>query len=181
MTNDDLHAAERAAAVTFLDADRRADEPEPEPPTAADSRRWTDLIGFLLSVDPNGCWVAEHADEIVGFAVSQNRERLWFLVTYGVLPGWQGKGIGKHLMDAVLSHADGRPGLFSSTVHPAATRRYRLAGFTLYPRCGWLAGSTVRPFLRSAGSGTARAATSNGWTGLTTACAARAMAPTTST
>jgi hypothetical protein len=37
-------------------------------------------------------------------------------------------------MDAVLAHADGRPGMFSSSVHPGATRRYRLAGFLLYPQ-----------------------------------------------
>jgi hypothetical protein len=49
------------------------------------------------------------------------------------VPGEQGTGIGRRLMDAVLAHAGGRPGLFVSTVHPGATRRYRLAGFTLLP------------------------------------------------
>lgn len=137
MSPDDLHAAERAAAVTFLEADRlgrRVDEPEPEPPSPADSRRWIELIGYFLSVDPEGCRVAEDAGDIVGFAISQNRGARWFLATYGVLPGRQGTGIGKRLMDAVLAHADGRPGLFSATVHPGATRRYRLAGFTLHPQ-----------------------------------------------
>jgi hypothetical protein len=43
-------------------------------------------------------------------------------------------GIDKRLMGAVLSHANGRPGMFCSTVHPGATRRYRLAGFSLYPQ-----------------------------------------------
>ena len=32
-----------------------------------------------------------------------------YLATYGVLPGRQGKGIGKRLMDAVLRHAGNRP------------------------------------------------------------------------
>ncbi|GGU73265.1 hypothetical protein GCM10010211_43910 [Streptomyces albospinus] len=37
-------------------------------------------------------------------------------------------------MDAALAHADGRAGIFSSSVHPGATRRYRLAGFSLHPQ-----------------------------------------------
>lgn len=85
---------------------------------------------YLLAVDSGGCWVAADEHEVVGFAISQNRERFWFLATYGGLPDHQGTGIGKRLMDAVLRHADGRQGMFSSTVHPGATRRYRLAGFS---------------------------------------------------
>jgi GNAT superfamily N-acetyltransferase len=137
MSEDDLYATERASEVTFLEADRlnmRVGEPEPELSSPADTQRWVDRMQFFLTVDPEGCWVAEDTEDIVGFAISQNRGSLWFLATYGVLPGRQGKGIGKRLMDAVLAHADGRPGLFSATVHPGATRRYRLAGFTLHPQ-----------------------------------------------
>ena len=77
--------------------------------------------------------MAVDGDRVIGVAISQNRERLWYLATYSVLPGGQGLGTGRRLMDAVLAHAAGRPGMFISTVHPAATRRYRLAGFLLYP------------------------------------------------
>ncbi|MGK5629501.1 GNAT family N-acetyltransferase [Streptomyces sp. URMC 123] len=141
MREDDLPSAERASAVTFFEADRstrRVSYPEAEPRSAVASRQWIDRMRFCLSVDPGGCWVAvgegAGADSVVGFAVSQNRGRLWFLATYGVLPSHQGQGIGKRLMDAVLAHADGRPGIFSSSVHPGATRRYRLAGFSLHPQ-----------------------------------------------
>ncbi|WP_414166512.1 N-acetyltransferase family protein [Streptoverticillium reticulum] len=141
LQESDLPAAERASAVTFLAADRlarRACEPEAEPRSASGSQQWIDRMRYFLTVDPGGCWAAvdEAVDggAVVGFAVSQNRGRLWYLATYGVLPGRQGKGIGKRLMDAVLAHAEGRRGLFSSTVHPAATRRYRLAGFSLLPQ-----------------------------------------------
>ncbi|OPC77606.1 GNAT family N-acetyltransferase [Embleya scabrispora] len=137
MSEEDLHATERTSGITFLEADRetrRVNEPEPTPRSAAASRLWIDRMRHFLSVDPEGCWVAQDTRDIVGFAISQNRGSLWFLATYGVLPDRQGGGIGKRLMDAVLAHAAGRPGLFSSTVHPAATRRYRLAGFSLYPQ-----------------------------------------------
>jgi GNAT superfamily N-acetyltransferase len=137
MREDDLASAERASAETFLDADRlirRVNEPEIEPRSVEASRRWIDRMRFFLGVDPAGCWVAVDGDEVVGFAIAQNRDRLWYLATYGVLPELQGRGIGRRLMDAVLAHADGRPGLFSSTVHPGATRRYRLAGFSLLPQ-----------------------------------------------
>ncbi|MFF3222373.1 GNAT family N-acetyltransferase [Nocardia suismassiliense] len=137
MSADDLAKAERASDTTFLAADRRdrrVSEPEPEPRSEKAAKQWIDRMRYFLTVDPEGCWIAVAGDEVVGFAISQNRDRLWFLATYGVLPDRQGHGIGRQLMDAVLAHADDRAGLFSSTVHPGATRRYRVAGFTLHPQ-----------------------------------------------
>jgi GNAT superfamily N-acetyltransferase len=136
MREADLESAEHASGVTFLDGDRltrRVNEPEPQPRSEAHSARWIDRMRFFLSVDPGGCWVAVDGASVIGFAISQNRGSLWYLATYGVLPERQGLGIGKRLMDAVLAHAGKRAGMFISTVHPAATRRYRLAGFLLYP------------------------------------------------
>lgn len=136
MREADLESAERASAQTFFQGDRltrRVSEPEIQPRSEADSERWIDRMGFFLSVDPGGCWVAVDGDSVIGVAISQNRDRLWYLATYSVLPDRQGLGIGRGLMDAVLAHSAGRPGMFISTVHPAATRRYRLAGFLLYP------------------------------------------------
>ncbi|GLZ38106.1 GNAT family N-acetyltransferase [Actinokineospora sp. NBRC 105648] len=137
MREEDLPGAESASAVTFLDGDRRTrrvSDPEPEPRSAEASKLWIERMRFLLTTDPGGCWIAAAGDEVVGFAISQNRERFWYLATYGVLPDRQGTGIGKRLIDATLAHAGDRPGMFSSTVHPGATRRYRVAGFTLYPQ-----------------------------------------------
>ncbi|WBC15452.1 GNAT family N-acetyltransferase [Micromonospora sp. WMMA1998] len=137
MRVEDVPAAERASAVTFLEGDRlsrRVSEPEVQPRSAAVGKQWIDRMSYLVETDPGGCWVAVDGEDLVGFAISQNRGRVWYLATYGVLPGHQGHGLGRRLMDAVLAHADGRPGLFSSTVHPGATRRYRLAGFLLYPQ-----------------------------------------------
>lgn len=128
LTEADILAAERASVSTFVDG-----EPGAAPRPAAVTRQWIDRTRHFLAVDPAGCWVAAD-DDIVGFAFAQNRGALWFLWTYGVLPSRQGTGIGRRLMDAVLAHADGRPGMFSASSHAAATRRYRLAGFTLHPQ-----------------------------------------------
>ncbi|MFI6167096.1 GNAT family N-acetyltransferase [Nocardia sp. NPDC051052] len=137
MRADDLASAERASDEVFLDSDRRdrrVNAPEPEPRSEKAAKRWVDRMRYLLDADPQGCWVAADGERIVGFAISQNRDRLWYLATYGVLPGLQGHGIGKRLLDAVLTHAGDRQGMFSSSVHPGATRRYRLAGFSLHPQ-----------------------------------------------
>lgn len=137
MHADDVPDAERTSGAVFLDIDRRdrrVSEPEPEPRSADIAKRWIDRMRYFLDVDPQGCWVAVDGAQIVGYAIAQNRDRLWYLAAYGVLTSEQGHGIGKRLLDAVLTHADGRQGMFSATVHPGATRRYRLAGFSLHPQ-----------------------------------------------
>jgi GNAT superfamily N-acetyltransferase len=133
----DLAATEAVSAWTFDEADRgtrRVSEPEPTPRTAAESAAWIRRARHFLDHDPDGCWIAARADDVIGFALSQNRGACWFLWTYGVAPGHQGIGVGAALMDAVLAHAGGRAGMLSSTIHPGATRRYRLAGFELHPQ-----------------------------------------------
>ncbi|MCX5206572.1 GNAT family N-acetyltransferase [Streptomyces sp. NBC_00237] len=152
----DLPSAEQASNITFLEGDRRSrrvSDPEPEPRTPAESALWIERMGHFLATDPEGCWVAvedasddNDTERVIGFALSQNRGPLWLLITYGVLPGRQGKGIGSRLMDAVLAHAGGRRGMFISTVHPGATRRYWQAGFTLQPLMG-LTGTVDRSTL----------------------------------
>lgn len=137
MREQDLAPAERASAKLFFEAEESGRELEESLVTfrtPAAAEQWIDRMRFYLGIDPGGCWVAEDGAGIAGFAVSQNRGRLWYLATYGVRTGLQGGGIGKRLLDAVLAHAGGRPGMFSATVHPGATRRYRMAGFLLNPQ-----------------------------------------------
>ena len=60
----------------------------------------------------------------------------WLLATYAVRPGLQGAGIGRQLLDAALSLRRGLPARDArASEDPLAVRRYRLAGFTLHPRC----------------------------------------------
>jgi ribosomal protein S18 acetylase RimI-like enzyme len=60
---------------------------------------------FSLSDDPDGLWVAEDANEILGFAFSWICGDLWFLAQLFVSPGQQGRGIGRELLKLTFEHA----------------------------------------------------------------------------
>ena len=72
---------------------------------------------------------------MVGFATSIRREGTWILATYAVRPGRQGRGLGKQVLDAALTHSRGcLQGMLSASDDPRAVRRYLLAGFTMHPQ-----------------------------------------------
>jgi GNAT superfamily N-acetyltransferase len=61
---------------------------------------------FSWADDPDGLWVAEADDEIVGFALSWVCGELWFLAELFVAPGRQGDGIGAKLLARTFEHAE---------------------------------------------------------------------------
>lgn len=68
-------------------------------PTAAPSQ--PAFQSFSLKDDADGLWVAEEADEIVGFAWSWACGDLWFLAQLFVSPDHQGRSIGNELKRTV--------------------------------------------------------------------------------
>jgi GNAT superfamily N-acetyltransferase len=60
---------------------------------------------FSLKDDAAGLWVAEDAEDILGFAWSWVCGDLWFLAQLFVSPGHQGSGIGNELLKRTLDHA----------------------------------------------------------------------------
>jgi ribosomal protein S18 acetylase RimI-like enzyme len=60
---------------------------------------------FSLKDDPDGLWVAEEAEEILGFAWSWVCGDLWFLAQLFVSPDQQGRGIGNELLRRTFEHA----------------------------------------------------------------------------
>jgi ribosomal protein S18 acetylase RimI-like enzyme len=60
---------------------------------------------FSLEDDPDGLWVAEDADQILGFAFSWVSGDLWFLAELFVSPAHQGHGVGNELLKRTLDHA----------------------------------------------------------------------------
>jgi GNAT superfamily N-acetyltransferase len=60
---------------------------------------------FSLKDDADGLWVAEEADEILGFAWSWVSGDLWFLAQLFMSRGHQGRGIGNELLKRTFEHA----------------------------------------------------------------------------
>jgi GNAT superfamily N-acetyltransferase len=161
MRPDDVPAVERLSDEGYHDLDRRTHQrgwPDPEPRTPAASVTWRRRTLHLLGTDPGGCWVADHGGEIVGFAVSFNRELMWLLASYAVRPGLQGQGIGRMLLAAALHHGRGcLRGMLAASADPKAVRRYRGAGFSLHPQM-FLTGTVDRdvlPFVEHVREGSA--------------------------
>lgn len=138
MTDDDVPVAERISDEGFLDLDtrlRRADEPDPQRRSEAHRAAWIARTRHLVELDAGGCWVADLDGETVGIVTSLRRETLWCLATYAVLPGLQGRGIGRPLLAAALRHARGcTRAMLSSSADPRAVRTYHHAGFELHPQ-----------------------------------------------
>ncbi|WGY00027.1 GNAT family N-acetyltransferase [Nocardioides sp. QY071] len=138
MTDADVPLAEGISDDAFfaLDvANRLPAAPPPERRSASHSAAWEARTRGFLASDPDGCWVAVQDDEVVGFATSFRRERVWCLATFAVRPGLQGAGIGAQVLDAAVAYgADTPRGMLAASVDPRALRRYHLAGFRLHPQ-----------------------------------------------
>jgi GNAT superfamily N-acetyltransferase len=131
MQPEDVAPLVNVQYATFLDLDLRMGEPAYEL-TDEIRERGTARIAHLQRTDPDGAWTAEVEGEPVGCALALVRDGMWFLSLLIVKPGFQGKGIGRALLDAALTTATDRSWIMS-TVEPAAVRRYQRAGFDLHP------------------------------------------------
>ncbi len=136
-TQADVPAVERLTDASWFDLDVRTHRtgwPEPARRSEARSADWAAQAGHDLRHDPRGCWVAEDGSGMLGVAISKRRETTWLLTSYAVLPGLQGRGIGRSVLDAALAYGAGTlHGMVASSEDPLAVRRYRLAGFTMHP------------------------------------------------
>ena len=102
-TDEDLGACAAIWRTSINDYTNRLNLPEIPDDLAAVLR----LYGHLRSTDPEGFVVAEQVDEtgeprIVGFVSALRRDPLWFLSMLFVLPEFQGRGLGRRLLDRVM-------------------------------------------------------------------------------
>ena len=83
-----------------------------------------------LARDSNGFWVAEDAGELVGACIAIRRESLWYLAELHVLPDYQGRGIGRRLLELGLStrKMSDRVAVTASAIQPVSTALYVAAG-----------------------------------------------------
>src|SRR5438874_7966596 len=94
---EDLENAERVAQEAGNELRvRYGGRPSPAPPSIAFPK-------FCLAEDPDGFWVAEDGDTIVGFGFSWMTEKFWFLSQLFVRPEMQAKGIGQALLSKTSS------------------------------------------------------------------------------
>jgi hypothetical protein len=89
---------------------------------------------FSLKDDPDGLWVAEEGDRMVGFAFSWSCGDLWFLAQLFVSPDHQGHRIGHELIGRTLEHAQGR----GAKTHALITFAFNRVSQALYIRHGML-------------------------------------------
>ena len=100
---------------------RNGRRPWPAPPPIAFPK-------FCLAEDPDGLWVAEHGDTIVGFGFSWMTEKFWFLSQLFVRPKAQAKGIGQALLSKTLIQAERNGAATRALITPA----YNIASTGLY-------------------------------------------------
>lgn len=108
---------------------RRVMNRSPEEVDRRKKRYW-----HFLKHDPEGAWVAVEGDEVAGVALALARESIWVLSLFAVADEYRNEGLGRMLLDHALIYAEGcRGAMIASSTHPAAMRRYALAGFSLLP------------------------------------------------
>jgi GNAT superfamily N-acetyltransferase len=146
----DVPAVERLTAEGFYELDQRTFPPSwPEPRIRTDAKAaiWRRRMEHVLRHDAPGCWVAENSSGLLGVAAGLRRDLTWILATFVVRPTVQGRGVGRQLLDASLAHGSGcLRGMLAASADPKAARRYRQAGFTLYPTMMFL-GTVSRDLL----------------------------------
>ncbi len=111
--------------------------------SAEEIGRRKDRYLHFLDQDPQGAWVAVDGERVVGVALALEREGVWILSLFAVEEEYRDAGVGRKLLDRALDYAEGCKGaMLASSTHPAAMRRYALAGFDLLPTL--MASGTVR-------------------------------------
>jgi GNAT superfamily N-acetyltransferase len=131
---DDIDAARDVQTRAFQELDRATGDPAWEV-TPAVVERQRGRFRHFLTHDPAGSWVATLDGEVVGAALALRREGLWGLSLLVVDPDRQSLGIGRRLLDASLTYADGVDcAVILSSQDPRAMRSYAVAGFDLHPQ-----------------------------------------------
>jgi GNAT superfamily N-acetyltransferase len=98
--------------------------PAPDRPVASDARAG-------LASDPDGYFCAVEEGQIRGMVSALVRGPVWFLSMFFVLPGDQGRGLGRALLERALAYGEARGTDIRctlATLDPRAQARYVLAG-----------------------------------------------------
>src|SRR5207302_849030 len=124
---DDLEEVWRVHVASSNDLAARRGRPTARPadaPVASDARAG-------LASDPDGYFCAVDEEQIRGMVSALVRGRVWYLSMFFVLPGDQGRGLGRALLERALAYGEARRAEIRctwATLDPRAQARYVMAG-----------------------------------------------------
>lgn len=124
---DELEQVWRVHVAASNDLIVRRGRPAARPadaPVASDAR-----VG--LASDPDGYFCALEDEQIRGMVSALVRGRVWYLSMFFVLPGCQGRGLGRALLERALAYGEARGAEIRctwATLDPRAQARYMMAG-----------------------------------------------------
>ena len=103
-------------------------------PIAGNGEAMSPVLAHLARTDPERFWMAAAGERTVGFGSAWRRGGLCYLSGLFVLPQWQGRGIGRGLLERAMHHDPSPAGMtavVSSAANPVSNRLY--AGHGMYP------------------------------------------------
>ena len=124
---DDVEEVWRVHVASSSDLAARRGRPAARPadaPVASDARAG-------LASDPDGYFCAVEEGRIRGMVSALVRGRVWYLSMFFVLPGDQGRGVGRALLERALAYGEARGAEVRctwATLDPRAQARYVMAG-----------------------------------------------------
>jgi GNAT superfamily N-acetyltransferase len=124
---DELEEVWRVHVASSHDGMVRRGGPATPPgdrPVASDARAG-------LASDPDGYFCAVQEGQIRGMVSALVRGRVWYLSMFFVLPGDQGRGLGRALLERALAYGEARGTEIRctlATLDPRAQARYVMAG-----------------------------------------------------
>ena len=124
---DELEEVWRVHVASSNDLVVRRGRPATRPadaPVASDARAG-------LASDPDGYFCAVEEGQIRGMVSALVRGRVWYLSMFFVLPGDQGRGLGRALLERALAYGEARGAEIRctwATLDPRAQARYVMAG-----------------------------------------------------
>jgi GNAT superfamily N-acetyltransferase len=150
MADGDIEAASLAQFSAFDDLDQRLGLPR-EPLDDARRQRMRSRYEHFVTHDPGGAWVGLVDGRVAGAALALRRGTLWGLSLLIVDPTLQSGGLGRRLIDASLTYAEGCDrAVILSSEDPRAMRTYATSGFDLFPQV-WGEGPPDRTALPALG------------------------------
>jgi GNAT superfamily N-acetyltransferase len=90
--------------------------------------RWAAVHRHLLEHDGERSYLAEENGRVVGFTAALVREDFWFLSALFIDPGFQGRGIGRELLDRAWDGAHRRRATITESIQPISTGLYASRG-----------------------------------------------------